>query len=157
VKPPRNTPGPLKVLYATDGSDHAKALGNTLSSLPFPDGSELIVLHVLTTAFEDIPERFAIEINERMKNIVADTREKELKTSQEILEQAVQDAGGSFAKTEKITKFGDPATEILNVADTTGPDIIAIGTSGMRGIKGMIGSVSRYIVNHSRCSLLIAR
>jgi nucleotide-binding universal stress UspA family protein len=144
----------LKILFATDGSTHSDAVAKILSAIPFPDNTELTILNVVPTVFEDIPERFAMEINDRIKNIVAGTREKELKTSEEIMEKAYKGLSGKFSKMEKRTKFGDPSVEIPRIAETTEADIVAIGTRGTRGIKGMFGSISRYIINHSGCSVL---
>jgi nucleotide-binding universal stress UspA family protein len=130
----------LKILFATDGSTHSDAVAKILSAIPFPDNTELTILNVVPTVFEDIPERFAMEINDRIKNIVAGTREKELKTSEEIMEKAYKGLSGKFSKMEKRTKFGDPSVEIPRIAETTEADIVAIGTRGTRGIKGMFGS-----------------
>jgi nucleotide-binding universal stress UspA family protein len=57
----------------------------------------------------------------------------------------------------ELVRFGDPSEEILKVAETLNADIIAVGSSGMRGIKGMLGSVSRYVMNHTACSVLIGK
>ncbi len=158
IRPPDNeTSRSLKILFATDGSASSDATGRVLSSIPFPDNTELTVLHVVTTAFEDIPERFAIEINDRIKNIVAGKREEELLSSEEILDRALKALNDTFANSKKMTRFGDPSIKIPAAADAVEADIIAAGTRGMRGMKGMLGSVSRYIINHSRCSVLIAR
>ena len=62
-----------------------------------------------------------------------------------------------FSKIEKLTKIGDPSEEILNTSDEINADIIAVGNSGMRGIRGILGSVTRYVLNHSKCSVLIGR
>ncbi len=158
VKPPRRkSRAPLKVLFATDGSVYSAAAGKVMSSIPFPDDTEVTILNVLPTVFEDIPERFAMEINDRIKNIVARTRELELKESERIIKAARRDLGGRFGTIETRAKFGDPSLVILNEAEAVDADIIAVGTSGMRGIKGILGSVARYILNHSQCSVLIGK
>jgi nucleotide-binding universal stress UspA family protein len=36
-------------------------------------------------------------------------------------------------------------------------DIVAIGSRGLKGIKGLLGSVSRNIVIHSKSSVLIGK
>jgi len=36
-------------------------------------------------------------------------------------------------------------------------DIIAVGSRGLRGIKGALGSVSRHVLNHAECSVLIGK
>jgi nucleotide-binding universal stress UspA family protein len=151
------THGPLKVLFPTDGSDHSKIIGNFLSSLPLPDDTELTILNVIFSALSDIPERFSMEMDSRIKEIVASTREYEVKETEKILEEAHELLQKKFHKIDKTVKFGDPSVEILNAAEKIQADIITVGTHGMRGLKGIIGSVSRYILTHSRCSVLIGR
>lgn len=158
INPPqKELSGKIKVLFATDGSVYSDEIAKVLSSIPFPDDTEITILNVITTSFEDIPERFVMEINERIKNIVAGMREKEIKAAGDILSSAQEALSSRFSKIEKLTKFGDPSIEILNAAEAVNADIIAVGSSGMRGIKGMFGSAARYILNHSKCSVLIGK
>lgn len=156
-QPEVNKSGVMKILFATDGSAYSDAVGKILSSMPFPDNTELTVLNVISTVFKDIPERFAVEINDRIKNIVAETREKELIESEKIIDKACSGLSGKFSKIEKNIKFGDASIVILDEAEALNADIIAVGTSGMRGLKGILGSVARYVLNHSKSSVLIAK
>ncbi|HBH61794.1 MAG TPA: hypothetical protein DDX85_08670 [Nitrospiraceae bacterium] len=149
--------GSMKVLFATDGSVYSEAVRKILSSIPFPDKTELTILNVIPSVFKDIPERFAVEINDRIKNIVADTREMELRESEKIMDKAAKDLSGKFSTIEKIIKFGDASMVIVHEAEAANADIIAVGTSGMRGMKGMLGSVARYVLNHAKSSVLIAK
>lgn len=149
--------GAIRILFATDGSVYSDAMGKVLSSVPFPDDTEITILNIITTAYEDIPERFSMEINDRIKGLVAGAREAEFKESEKIIKKARQGLSRRFARIEELTKFGDPSEIILDTAETSQSDIIAAGSSGMRGIKGMLGSVSRYVLNHSKCSVLIGK
>jgi len=158
IKPPQQElTGKLKILLATDGSGPSDAMGKILSSIPFPGDTEVTVVNVIFPVFSDIPERFALEINDRMKALAAETREAELTESGKITKKARESLGGKFSKVEETTRSGDPSGEILLAAEELNADIIALGSSGMRGIKGMIGSVSRYVLNHSKCSVLIGK
>ena len=158
VKPPQwERAGGLKVLFATDGSEHSIAMAKTIASLPFPGDTEVMVLSVISSSLTDIPERFAVEINDRVKNIVAAKRETEFGEAEKILDEAIGLLGGKFNKVGKQIKQGDPSEEILKAAEEMKADIIAVGSSGMSGIKGMLGSVSRYVLNHSTCSILIGK
>ncbi len=158
VRPPVEfAPDKLKILFASDGSPSSAAVEKVLSELPFPDYTELTILNVVSTVFQDIPERFSMEINDRMKGLVADARVKEMQEAQAILEKSAGAMEKIFSKIEKITKVGDPSIEIPLIAESTGADIIAIGTRGIRGIKGMFGSVSRYVLNHSSGSILVSK
>ncbi len=155
--PHEETPGKFKVLFPTDGSDHSVSIGKFLSSMPFPENTELSLLSVIFSALSDIPERFSVEIDDRIKNIVASTRESEFSESDEVLKTACDNLYSKFPTIEKMTKFGDPPAEILNAAEELNADLIVVGTRGMRGIKGVIGSVSRYILSHSKYSVLIGK
>ncbi|MBI4847450.1 MAG: universal stress protein [Nitrospirae bacterium] len=158
VNPPQwKETGKLKILFASDGSVYSDAMGKTLASIPFPADTEVTVLNVVFSALSDIPERFAFGINKKIKEMVASTREAEFKESDKITKKAREYLGGRFSKIEVLSKSGDPSIEILKTAKDINADIIAVGSSGMRGIRGMLGSVSRYVLNHSRCSVLIGK
>ncbi len=158
IKPPQwEISGKMKILFATDGSVYSDSIGKALSTIPFPRDTGITILNVVANAFSDIPERFSMEINKRIKEFVASTRAREFKESEEIIKKTREYLGRRISETEELTRFGDPAAEILRAAESINADIIAVGSSGMRGIKGMLGSVSRYIINHSRCSVLIGK
>lgn len=158
IKPQQtNKTGGLKILYATDGSEHANATAELLSAIPFPQDSEVIVLYVLMTAHIDIPERFHIEIDDKIKEIVAEMRKIEFAKAEAIIQNARKILGKGFTNISEITKIGDPAEEILGIAGEMRADIIALGSSGMSGVKGMLGSISRSILGHSECSVLIGK
>lgn len=147
----------MRILFATDGSACSDAAGEVLSSMPFAEDTEVTVLNAIFPALSDIPERFSMEINNRIKRAVADAREKEFKGSEKVIEKAGKQLSNKFSKIQKLTRMGDPTEEILKVAEDLKADIITVGSSGMRGIKGVLGSASRKILNHSRCSVLIAK
>jgi len=65
--------------FATDGSESAVATAKLLAAMSFYDDFEITVLNVQRSAFYDIPERFAIEIDDRMKEAVADRRNRSLR------------------------------------------------------------------------------
>lgn len=158
VKPPISPKSDkIKILLATDGSAYSKATMEFLSSIPFPDNTEVTILNVIWSNIFDIPERFVMEINKRIKKLVASTRAKEFTESEKIIELTREYLNKRFKNIHVLSKIGDPSTEIIKTADTMEADIIAVGCRGLRGIKGMMGSVSRNILTHSRSSVLIGK
>lgn len=147
----------IKILFATDGSDYSQATIEFLSSMPFPDNTEVTILNVIWSNIFDIPERFVMEIDERIKKLVAGTRTMEFTESKKVIELAREYLNKRFKKIHVLSKVGDPSTEILKTVDTMEADIIAVGCRGLRGIKGMMGSVSRNILTHSKSSVLIGK
>jgi len=155
--PKEELTGTLKILFASDGSDHSDSTAGILASIPFPENTEMTILNVSFSTLYDIPDQLSIEIDGRIKNILAGTHEEEARISYDITGKTYELLKSRFAGSERITKFGDPPVEILSIAEDIGADIIALGSSGKRGIIRTLGSVSRYVLNHAKCSVLIGK
>ncbi len=149
--------GRIKILFATDGSDFSVSACSFLASLPIGDDSVITILNVIWSDFADIPQRFVMDVNDRIKDMLADTRAEELKESEKVLDQAKDILGQRFKNLTAVSKIGDPSHEILRTAGDMNADIIVIGCRGLRGMAGMMGSVSRNILTHAEMSILIAR
>ncbi len=149
--------GPIRILFATDGSDSAASTASLLASIPFPEDTELMIMNVVNSAISDIPERFFFEISDKIKEDVARSRTAEFKMSKKIIDETRPYFSRRFKKIDSLTKIGDPSIEILDSAEILNADIIAVGCRGLKGIKGMLGSVSRRILSHARCSVLIGK
>ena len=147
----------LKILYATDGSDHSRASAEFMGLIPFHKSTEITALHVVSSSFSDIPDRFAAEINNHVKDVVASARSLEFGESEKILERAREVLSKRFEHISVLSRVGDPSTEILKTAETMEADIIAVGCKGFRGMKGILGSVSRNVLTHAKCSVLIGK
>jgi nucleotide-binding universal stress UspA family protein len=158
IKPPQFEASPrMKILFATDGSVHAGAAGKFLASMPFQQDSEITVLNVVWSAVSDIPERLSLEIGEKVKEDVARARSIEFEASGKVLESAVAFLKGRFANVNGLTRVGDPSAEILSLAEESNTDIIVVGCRGRKAVRGLLGSVTRNILMHSKCSLLIGK
>ncbi len=158
IKPPQFSPSAkLNIIFATDGSDHANAAGAFLKSLPFSRDSKINVLNVVWSAVADIPERLSLEIKDEIKEEVARARSMEFAESEKIIGPAVTDLKKRFSNVNGFTRAGDPSIEILSLAEELKADIIFVGCRGLKGVKGMLGSVSRNILSHSKCSVLIGK
>jgi nucleotide-binding universal stress UspA family protein len=147
----------MRVLFATDGSDHSRTTAEFLTSLPFPDATEITIVHVIPSNFLDVPEQFVLEVDERVKDAVAGIRSREFTEAEKIIEQARGYLGSKFKQIHVLSTVGDPPTEILKAAEGMEADLIAVGCRGARGTLGALGSVSRNILNHAACSVLIVR
>jgi len=149
--------GSIRILFAADGSDYCNAAGEFLSEIPFRVDAELTILNVVWSDFSDIPERFVMEINERIKDVVAKKRSEEFSDSERLLEHARILLSKRFKNIHLLTRVGDPSAEILKTAEAIDAHMIAVGCRGLSGIKGLMGSVSRNIVTHAKSSVLIGK
>jgi nucleotide-binding universal stress UspA family protein len=150
-------PGKIKILFATDGSDHSFATGEFLSKIPFHDNTEITILNVMPSEFLDIPETFAPEMVKQFVGLAEKFRSMRRIESERITHQAGEYLGKKFRRMDVLSEVGDPSTEILKTAEALKTDVIAVGCRGLRGITGMMGSVSRNVLSHSRCSVLIGK
>jgi len=147
----------LKILFATDGSDHSMATREFLCKLPLHEDTEITVMNVMPSDFLDIPETFAPLIIEKMIEINEKMKATQLTESQKIVEQSREYFRMRFRHVDVLSATGDPSAEIVNMAAASGTDLIAIGCRGLKGIRGMMGSVSRNVLGHSPCSVLIGK
>lgn len=158
VKPPQGKPdGPIKVLFATDGSDCARETEKLLVSITFPGDTALTSVYVSPSTYMEIPDRFYLDMDERIKKITEHMKEREMKHAEEVLEQARTSLKDKFRMVATLMRSGDPSEQILQAARETRADVIALGSRGMRGVRGMLGSVARNILGHADCSVLICK
>lgn len=147
----------MKILFTTDGSPSSLATARLLAAIPFPHHAELTIMNVAWSAVSDIPERFFMEVDDKIKGHVAMARKIEMESAEKIIEETKAHLGRRFARITGIAKGGDPSLEILNQSESEKPDLIAMGSRGMKGIRGMLGSVSRRILSRSACPVLIGK
>lgn len=158
VKPSQaDSSGKMKILFTTDGSDYARKAGETLSIIPFHANTEITVLHVITPAFYDIPDRFMTKIDQNDREDLKNFSSQELRESQKIIARIVEYLMKGFSNIRTLTKTGDPSEEILQTANELNADMIVVGSKGMGGFRGIVGSLSRYILSAADCSVLIGK
>lgn len=158
VKPPhRESSNKIKILFTTDGSDYATKAGETITLMPFHDNTEITIIHVITPAFYDIPDKFKIKIDAHVMEEMKRYNSIELEESQTIIEQATEYLSKKYSNINKLTNVGDPSDEILHTANALEVDIIVVGSKGMGGFRGVVGSISRYILSAADCSVLIGK
>ena len=158
VKPPhRESSNKIKILFTTDGSEYAAKAGETIFLMPFHDNTEITILYVITPAFYDIPDKFMSKIDAHIMEEMKRYNSIELEKSQTIIEQATEYLSKKYSNINKLTEVGDPSDEILHAANALEVDIIAVGSKGMGGFRGVVGSISRYILSAADCSVLIGK
>jgi nucleotide-binding universal stress UspA family protein len=158
IKPPQGeSSNTIKILFTTDGSDYARKAGEILTLMPFHDNTEITILHVVTPAFYDIPDKFMTKIDASVREDLRRYSSVELEASQKIIAQTTEYLSNRFSNIDKLTKIGDPSDEILHTANELKVDIIVVGSKGMGGFRGVVGSISRYILSVAECSVLIGK
>jgi nucleotide-binding universal stress UspA family protein len=143
-----------RIAVAFDGSNDSVKAIRLAGSLASAFGSEVTVVHVYSSP--------AIGFSAASGVPIPDYRELEdakKEAAQAVLARGIQLASedGLKAKGELI-EAPSVVEAIVKFAAYKKADLIVVGTRGMTGFKKLIlGSVSSGLVNHSPCSVLIAR
>ena len=135
------------IIYATDGSDHArKALAYARDLAKLHD-AKLFVIHAYPSVSDLLGYK---EFDAVLARRLADANK--------IIEEAGKElelAGLTF-QTELLE--GPMAEAIINVAETRGADLIILGARGMSSIEGLLlCSVSQKVIHHATCPVLVVR
>lgn len=82
--------------------------------------------------------------------------EAEEHQGQMLLTQAVDALKAGPIEAVSVLRCGDAATEILEYAESQDVDLIVTGSRGLSAVQGwLLGSVSRKLIYHSKCSVLV--
>lgn len=135
------------VLVALDTSEIAPRVVETLDELILSPDSKVVLCHVFPTADLDI-DLPADSPNRESTAVAYFQIEKQLQAYQENLS----------VKTELELVTGDPAQEIIRLANIYQTDLIIIGSRGLTGMKRIVlGSVSNQVVEEANCSVLVVK
>jgi nucleotide-binding universal stress UspA family protein len=135
------------VLVALDGSEIAERVIQTLNDLVLANETKVILCHVFPTPELEL-ESPADLPHPESSTISYFQVEKQLQSYKENL--------SVNSELELVT--GDPADEIIRLANIYKTDLIILGSRGLMGMKRIVlGSVSSQVVEEANCSVLVVK
>lgn len=134
-----------KVIWATDGSEHADRAMPLAVQMANADGAELHVVHVVEKL-----------VGTRVAGMDALTNEDEIKAKVERQAQAIAAGRGAKTSIQVIAALGNHvADRIAEIAQNTGADLIVVGTRGHGALGSlMLGGVTQRLLHLSSCPVL---
>jgi nucleotide-binding universal stress UspA family protein len=153
-----------KILYTTDLSKNSTYAFYYATDLARKHDARIIILHCVERLY---PSQYAHEdmTSDLLKLIQKNKEEEKERDAVEIkklLQQFCQNIESQIGPpcvnlvSEIIVKEGHPAEEILNTADTTGCDVIVLGTHGKGWLKhAFLGSVAGSVLERTRKPVFI--
>jgi universal stress protein A len=150
------------ILVPIDYSEHSTLALQWGASLAQKYDAELLLLHVLPKAAEEVPTTSSGPIvgpylsSEGMAHHGSSSPEVVLIDYVEKAETALNDLAHSQlaapVPAETRVAVGKPAEEILQVAGDEGVDLIVMGTHGRTGLRHiLLGSVAETVVRTAQC------
>ncbi|MEH1872191.1 universal stress protein [Nostoc sp.] len=135
------------ILVALDGSEISDRVIQTLDNLALSKDAKVILCHVFLTPESEM-ELPADRPQSESPTFSYFHVEKQLQSYQENLSVP--------SELELVT--GDPAEEIIRLANIYKTDLIIIGSRGLMGMKRIVqGSVSSQVVEEANCSVLVVK
>lgn len=135
-----------RILVAVDGSDSARKAYDTALDLARKYGSTLAVLAVVRPPefAEDVETEAILEHSQSYYQGVLDRL------------RAESDSAGLVTRYE--VAIGHPAEKILACAERDRMDLIVMGHRGKSLLqRWLVGSVTRHVINHAHCAVLVVR
>ena len=143
----------MKVLATTDGSNFSRAALRELSKFLPTKGTEVLLLSAypgpLTGPLGMMGPPY-VDYEALAKQIVKETQST-LAEGEEILRN-------QGFQVRSISREGDAAPTILDVAHHELVDLIVVGSHGRTGLsRFLLGSVSAQVMAHATCSVLVVK
>jgi phosphoglycerate kinase len=144
---------PRKVLLPVDGSPASVEAARRLGGLVDTAGAQITILHVRKPAPRDAESELMDGETKQRRDIAL-----QLEVERFLLSANASLARQGLISHQQEVVEGDPAVEILKMADEIGADLIAMGSHGRTGLfHYFLGSVARKVFERSRCPVLIVR
>lgn len=138
-----------KILVATMGEYMDDIIEHTLNILT-DKPVEIVAIYVVETSVPFLTPK-------RVKEMMADELRSKGKEILDSLSQEFQSPNHYMVTFKKIMREGNPADEIVKVAEEETVDLIVMGTGKNIVDKRLLGSVSEKVVHSAPCTILLVR
>ena len=147
-----------RILIATDGSKNGEKAAKAGIELAKLSGGKVIIVYVADIGkympSAGIISPFGGVSPDAIDNVVASIREAGEKATLQVDELA----RASGVTSERLIVEGNPASEILRIAEDDRIDMIVMGSIGKTGLeKFLMGSVAEKVVHNSKLPVLVVR
>ncbi len=142
------------VVIAVDGSPNAQVAVDAVAAWPLFAGATISAVSVAQSEhfWESLAESEAYRSHSRDPFAAMTSAIEHRRITDDVVYALA--AGGRSAEGFVVT--GDPADQLTRFADDHDADLIVIGSRGCTGLRRFVlGSVSRKILMHAQCSVLI--
>ena len=144
----------MKVFSAVDGSKHSRWVQEALRRWNFPQGSGLVLLHVVDTGKFRSPKGMGSAAQGAMRRARAMAEE----IGRGLLSRMKTTLQPGWKSVKCLIMRGHPAEAIVRAAARQNADLIVMGSRGLTDVRAfLLGSVSRKVVIHAGCPVLLIK
>ena len=138
-----------KILIAIDSSDEAAQVVEAAKEIAGENGASFSLVTVITPVTYAYGAEYGMMASATV-NIEQEAAEF-AKKRQAALEQE------QHIRAEKSVVIGQPAHEIRRLAESTGADLIVIGSHGRHGLGLLLGSTANGVLHGAPCDVYVVR
>lgn len=140
-----------KILVPADFSEHSAEAVRTAADLSRVYDAPLTIIHVFDPAIYALPEAYVLFTPEQLDKVVG-----ALESQLAGFKQLATDGGAVQVETRLLHGF--VASQIIEVAGTSGASLIVMGTRGRTGLSHLLlGSVAERVVRLAPCAVLTVK
>jgi nucleotide-binding universal stress UspA family protein len=144
----------MKITLGVDDSRFSQEAVQSVIEQFRPRGTEVQVVHVI----EPISAYFSAEWFPHFVPHVEKVEQDRLKQAGALVEKVCAKLRKAGFRTSPAILRGDARAALLNRAGEWKPDLIVVGSHGLKGLNRLLmGSVSEAVIRHAACSVQIVR
>ncbi|HYP50973.1 MAG TPA: universal stress protein, partial [Pyrinomonadaceae bacterium] len=159
----------MKIIIAYDGSSYSDAAIEDLRRSGLPQEGDAVIISVADISKTSIPSSDEIcvlgkHVSTRLlEETVALTQREKASARNKAIKLAIRGGRGVLEnlpgwRVKNQIAVGNPAEELLRMADEFKPDLIVVGSHGRSAIgRFFLGSVSQKVAEGANCSVRIGR
>lgn len=145
-----------RVVLALDSSEHAVRAAEFLAAFPLPPETEITVVNV-ARPYDPYPG-LAPDDPYAFQREVEGVRRHRREAGEKIVTAARRELEVKGLTVDTRVEVGDPAAEVMKVAEARHADLIVAGARGGSLIPGLVmGSVADRLLKSARCPVLLVR
>lgn len=148
-----------KILVPVDFSEHSERALRTAVMLARGAGASLTLVHVYDPIALAVPQGYELLGEAQVRGLLDELQRNLAQQKKLALAEASTDPVGAHPLlVETRLLHGFVATEICQLAEERGFDLIVMGTHGRRGLRhALLGSVAERVVRMAPCAVLTVR
>jgi len=139
-----------KIIVGVDGSEESDSAVKKAIELAKPLNAKIILVHVVSHNLIDVLGKTTGEDSEKLKAKFLAEGKKILEHDKNIVENA-----GLEVETKLLE--GSPANEIIEEASRSNADLIVVGSRGIHGARGILGSTAERTVRYSEVPVMVVK
>ena len=142
-----------KILFPTDGSEFSKKALSHAAEMALKFEAQVLAVYVY-----ELPGEVAdiIGAYNSTFSYLGEIENNLRQYGDKILKDTLESFKEAGVKAESLLLKGEPGTAITDTIDTENCDLVIMGSRGMSTIKSiLLGSVSDYVMHHSKCPIML--